>query len=302
MQNKNGKNVLVLGAGGMLGNAIFRLFADDRRYATATFGTLRSASKARYFTADQRGKLIEDVDVMSDTGLGAVFADTEPSIVINCVGIIKQQEAARDPLTALAINAMLPHRLARHCEEAGARLIHMSTDCVFSGRTGMYTEDDFPDANDLYGRTKYLGEMSYANTVTLRTSIIGHELGSRFSLIEWFLAQTESVRGYSKAIFSGLPTIEIARVIRDFVIENPDLSGTYHLSSDAISKNDLLTMVAKIYGKQISVIPDEAVDIDRSLDSCRFRAATGYAPAAWSDLVKEMRHDHLRHVRSIARE
>lgn len=292
--------VLVLGAGGMLGNAVFRLFADDPSYPV--FGTLRSASKVHFFTPEQRGRLIQDVDVVSDTALAAVFAKVAPLVVINCVGIIKQHDAAKDALTALAINAMLPHRLARYCGEAGARLIHMSTDCVFSGRVGMYSEDDFPDASDLYGRTKYLGETSYANTVTLRTSIIGHELGSRYSLIDWFLGETGSVKGYSKAIFSGLPTIEVARVIRDFVIENRDLSGVYHLSADPISKNDLLTLVNEIYEKRIAIIPDEMVHIDRSLDSIRFKNATGYVPPAWPDLIREMHRDYLKHVRSAETE
>lgn len=292
--------VLVLGAGGMLGNAVFRLFVDDPSYSA--FGTLRSASKTHYFTPEQRDRLIQDVDVVSDAALAAVFAKVAPSVVINCVGIIKQHDAAKDPLTALAVNAMLPHRLARYCTAAGARLIHMSTDCVFSGRAGMYSENDFPDANDLYGRTKYLGEASYPNAVTLRTSIIGHELGSRYSLIDWFLGETGSVKGYSRAIFSGLPTIEVARVIRDFVIENRNLLGVYHLSATPISKNDLLALVNEIYEKRIAIIPDEAVQIDRSLDSIRFRNATGYVPPAWPDLIREMHRDYLKHVRSAEAE
>jgi len=297
MHTGSEKKVLVLGAGGMLGNAIFRLFAEDDRYGVT--GTLRSASKFRYFTPEQREKLISDVDVATDSALAAVFDAVDPTIVINCVGVIKQHDAAKDSLTALAINAMLPHRLARLCAERGARLVHMSTDCVFSGKKGGYTEEDFPDANDLYGRTKFLGETNYPNSLTLRTSIIGHELGTAYSLIDWFLSQSGSVHGFVNAIFSGLPTVEIARVIRDFVIDNPNLSGVYHLSVDPISKYDLLLLVAEIYGKQIKIIPDGSVNIERSLNSERFRKATGYVPDAWPDLVTAMYQDHRNHSRSI---
>lgn len=299
MQNGDKNKVLILGAGGMLGNAIFRLFADaDRNSVT---GTLRSAAKDRYFTPEQRARLISDVDVTDDRVLAAVFDDVRPTVVINCIGIIKQHSAAKDPLTALTINAVLPHRLAQLCEAHGARLVHMSTDCVFSGSRGEYREGDFPDADDLYGRTKYLGETHYPHTVTLRTSIIGHELGSAYSLIDWFLSQQGSVKGYGKAVFSGLPTIEVARVIRNLVYDNPALSGVYHLSADPISKQDLLSLVAQAYGKEIEIVPDTAINIDRSLNSERFRQATGYVPAPWPDLVQAMYRDHLDQIRSIER-
>lgn len=289
--------VLILGAGGMLGNAIFRLFASTSRDSVT--GTLRSSSKDRYFTPEQRSRLIDDVDVTDDRALTAVFDEIRPTVVINCIGIIKQHSAAKDPLTALTINAVLPHRLAQLCKARGARLVHMSTDCVFSGSRGGYQETDFPDADDLYGRTKYLGETHYPHTVTLRTSIIGHELGSAYSLIDWFLSQEGSVKGYSKAIFSGLPTIEVARVIRDLVYDNPALSGVYHLSADPISKQDLLSLVAQTYGREIEIIPDRTVNIDRSLNSERFRQATGYVPAPWPDLIQAMYRDRLDQIRCI---
>ena len=170
----------------------------------------------------------------------------------------------------------------------GARLIHMSTDCVFSGSVGMYTESTFPDANDLYGRSKYLGEVDYLNAITLRTSIIGHELSGSKSLVCWFLSQMGSVKGFKKAIFSGLPTIEIAKVIRENVLPNTSLRGTYHLSVDPINKYDLLKLIARQYEKEIDIIPDESYVIDRSLNSERFRLATGFKPKPWPQLIKEM--------------
>jgi dTDP-4-dehydrorhamnose reductase len=227
---------------------------------------------------------MENVDSLTH-----LFAVVHPDVVINCIGLVKQLAEADAPLIAIPINSLLPHRLARLCELAGARLVHMSTDCVFSGEKGMYTEADAADAKDLYGRSKYLGEVDYPHAITLRTSIIGHELDGARSLIGWFLAQEGSVKGYRRAIFSGLPTVEIARVIRDHVISHPDLHGIYHVSAEPINKFDLLTLVAQTYGKAIDISADDQLVIDRSLDSTRFRQATGFKPKPWPELVRSMR-------------
>jgi dTDP-4-dehydrorhamnose reductase len=220
----------------------------------------------------------------------SLFAKVRPEVVINCIGLVKQLSEADDPLVALPINALLPHRLARLCAASGARLIHLSTDCVFSGSKGMYLETDISDAKDLYGRSKYLGEVDYTNAITLRTSIIGHELDGARSLIGWFLSQNGRVKGYRRAVFSGLPTVVVARVIRDYVIPRPDLHGLFHLSAEPINKYDLLKLVAQTYGKQIDIEPDEQLVIDRSLDSSRFRNETGFQPAPWPELIRDM-HD-----------
>ena len=164
----------------------------------------------------------------------------------------------------------------------------MSTDCVFSGLKGGYKESDFPDANDLYGRSKFLGEVDYPNAITLRTSIIGHELNGSRSLVDWFLSQSGSVSGYGKAIFSGLPTVEIAKIIRDFVIPNPHLHGVYHVSADPISKYELLKLLAIKYDKSIHIDLDNSVVIDRSLNSNKFRSLTGFKPAHWGKLIDTM--------------
>ncbi|MGH8601219.1 MAG: dTDP-4-dehydrorhamnose reductase family protein [Gammaproteobacteria bacterium] len=282
-------NVLVLGVTGMLGSTVFRHFSVDQRYQV--WGTLRNADALRYFPAETHSHLLSNVDVLDQDGLVAVLERVRPKVVINCVGLIKQLADAKDPLSALPINAMLPHRLAKLCALTGARLIHISTDCVFSGRKGGYTEDDLSDAEDLYGKSKFIGELhGLSHAITLRTSIIGHELGSNCSLIDWFLAQSGMVKGYSRAIFSGLPTAELARAISDYVLPVPELHGLYHVSVEPIDKLSLLRLVAEVYGKKIEIIPDEQVCIDRSLDSSRFRQATGYVPPAWPELVRLM-HD-----------
>jgi dTDP-4-dehydrorhamnose reductase len=226
---------------------------------------------------------VENLDSL--TGL---FKKSRPDVVINCIGMVKQLAAAVDPLVVLPVNALLPHRLARLCEVAGARLVHISTDCVFSGVKGMYTEADVPDVTDLYGLSKYIGEVDYPHAITLRTSIIGHELSGSQSLVGWFLSQREGVRGFRRAIFSGLPTVELALVIRDYVIPRPELHGLYHVSAKAINKYELLRLVANVYGKSVEIHPDDQFVIDRSLDSTLFCQATGYHPKEWSELIQLM--------------
>ena len=285
--NKNKKTrVLVLGVSGMMGNAVFRVFAQSDEYSV--MGSARSAGVLRLLPSELREQVVCGVDVENTDSLMRLFALARPNVVINCIGLVKQLAEADDPLAAIPINALLPHRVARLCDVAGARLIHMSTDCVFAGTRGMYSEQDVSDANDLYGRSKYLGEVDYPHAVTLRTSIIGHELNSAHGLVGWFLAQQGAVKGYVRAIFSGLPTVELARVIRDFVVPNPELRGLYHVSADPINKYELLKLVAQVYGKAIDITPDDKLEIDRSLDSSRFREITGYQPAAWPELVRRM--------------
>ncbi len=279
--------LLVLGASGMLGNALVRFFSakkDVRVYAT-----FRSTVRPAYIDSLQNVTVLTSVDVENQDGLLNLFRQVRPDVVINAIGLIKQQADANEPLSAVPINTMLPHRLAMLCSLVDARFIHISTDCVFSGAKGMYIEDDFPDAYDLYGRTKLLGEVDYPNAVTLRTSMIGHELHSSKSLICWFLAQEGSVKGYRRAVFSGFPTVELARVIQDFVLPHEDLHGLYHVSAAPINKYDLLTRVANAYGKSIEIVPDDSLQIDRSLDSSRFRAVTGFVPKSWDEMISAMR-------------
>jgi dTDP-4-dehydrorhamnose reductase len=277
--------VLVLGASGMLGNAMLRVMSNQDGWAV--YGTLRSSNPALQALAP-RAQLLHGVHADQPDSLIDAFTSSRPQVVINCVGLVKQLASADDPLEAIPINALLPHRLAKLCELAQARLIHISTDCVFSGRKGKYIESDMPDAEDLYGRSKLLGEVSDRHAITLRTSIIGHELGRDHGLIGWFLSQQGRVKGYTEAIFSGLPTRELARVVRDIVIPKTDLHGLYHLAAEPISKHDLLQIVNRVYGKALQIEPDERVKINRSLDATRFKEASSYVPPAWPDLIAQM--------------
>ena len=278
--------ILVLGASGMLGNAVLRLFSQtDGCIAT---GAVRSPQAINFLPDNVRNLVVAGIDVENIDSLLRLFDKEQPDVVINCVGLVKQLSEVNNPLVALPINSLFPHRLAHMCAVSNARLVHMSTDCVFTGNKGMYTEQDVTDAQDLYGVSKRLGEVDYPNAITLRTSIIGHELNGSRSLIDWFLCQEGTVRGFKRAIFSGLPTIEIGYLIRDHVIPNPNLTGVYHVSAEPISKYDLLSLVAEIYGKDIQILQDNEFEIDRSLDSSRFRQVTGFRPAAWPELIRSM--------------
>jgi dTDP-4-dehydrorhamnose reductase len=270
----------------MLGNAVFRFFSLSREHAVT--GTVRTASALNLLPQELHGQIVSGVEIYDLDGLMRLFDRVKPDVVINCVGLVKQLPGAEDLITAIPMNALLPHRLLAMCKVAGARLIHISTDCVFDGARGMYRESDFADATDLYGRSKYLGELHDPQAVTLRTSIIGPELATAHGLVGWFLAQRGPVKGFTRAIFSGLPTVELARVIRDFVIPAADLSGLYHVSSAPISKYDVLRGVAREYGHSIEIVPDGELVIDRSLDSSRFRERTGYVAPAWQEMLRVM--------------
>lgn len=277
-------NILVLGATGMLGNAVYRVLseADDAQ----VFGTVRSVVAQRFFIPELASRLVVVENLEDHNTLERLFDMVEPQVVVNCVALSKS--APSDPMKSISIFSLLPHHLARLCRLRSARLIQISSDGVFSGSRGGYTEDDYPDASDVYGIAKLLGEVSGPHAITLRTSIIGHELQTRTGLLEWFLSQDNQCRCYARAIFSGFPTVVLAHLIRDVLLPQPDLHGIYHVASEPISKFDLLHLVAEVYGKSIEIIPLDEPVTDRSLNADRFRAATGYVPPAWPELISRM--------------
>ncbi len=277
--------VLILGAGGMLGHTL----AGQLKHQYETIATIRKNSTFyRQYPIFNGVELVEGVDAFAPDTIRNVLAKIRPDVVINCIGIIKQLPEAENHITSISINALFPHQLARLC--ADARLIHISTDCVFTGRKGMYTESDPSDAEDLYGRTKFLGEVgNMPNTLTLRTSIIGHELNGAYGLLEWFLSQQgKTVKGFRKAIYTGFTAGELGRLISKIIDYHPDLQGLWQASSDSINKYDLLNLVKSVYQAPIEIIPDDAVTIDRSLDSTRLRQTIGYTPPTWEQMVLDM--------------
>jgi dTDP-4-dehydrorhamnose reductase len=286
---KNEK-ILIIGVTGMLGHTLFAaLSAQKNREVSATARSREGLS--RWFSPALMNRIHPNTDADNFDSVLRVMADVKPAVVVNCVGIVKQLPAAKDPLVSIALNSLFPHRLALACKAVGARMIHISTDCVFSGAKGRYTEKDPSDADDLYGKTKFLGEVAYPHCVTLRTSIIGHELKGKYGLVEWFLSQEGKVQGYTHAVYSGFPTVEIARIISDYVVPNAGLHGLFQVSSEPITKMELLKLVAKQYARKIELVPCDDFRSDRSLDSSSFRKVTGYVPPAWPALIENM-HRH----------
>jgi dTDP-4-dehydrorhamnose reductase len=229
------------------------------------------------------------IDVRSLDRLLEVMSDFHPEAVINAVGIVKQRPTAKESIPSLEINALLPHRLSVLCKGVGARLVHLSTDCIFSGKKGNYQESDPSDAEDLYGKSKFLGEVHDEHCLTLRTSIIGKELARKKSLLEWFLAQTGTVKGFTKAIYTGFTTLEMSRIIENMLVNHPEASGVYQVSSDPINKYELLRLFREKLGIKIEIVPDDNFCCDRSLDSTRFRKQFAYTPPTWESMIEELR-------------
>jgi dTDP-4-dehydrorhamnose reductase len=273
--------VLVLGGDGMLGHQVARRLASSNEVVA----TVRKPPTTIVTAALAGCRLITGVDVQLPGAL-EVVGETGAEAVVNAAGIVKQRTA--DSIESIAVNSLFPHQLARACREADSRLIHISTDCVFSGARGDYRESDTPDPHDLYGLTKLLGEVSGPGSLTIRTSMIGLELANRSSLIEWFLRQQGEVGGYRRAIWSGLTTVELARVIERLLTQQPKLDGVWHVSGEPISKFELLTRLAAMLGRHVDIVPDDRVVIDRSLNSERFRSAVGYDPPSHDAMLAEL--------------
>lgn len=283
--------ILVLGGDGMLGHRLLKDLSRAHDVRATLRGDLATYERFGIFT---RCNSYADVDVRVSDRVIDVLSDFQPDAVINAVGVVKQRPHGLDPIPNLEINALLPHHLAAICMEIKARFIHISTDCVFSGRTGNYTENSEPDPIDTYGRSKLLGEVTAPGCLTLRTSIIGRELSRKAGLIEWFLAQKGGrCRGFSRAIFSGLTTQALAEVMGDLIEKYPRMSGLYHVSGEPISKYDLLQLVNEIYHLGVTVEQDDNFVCDRSLDSTRFRLATGWRSKPWRAMIEQMAEDPM---------
>lgn len=286
-------HILILGGAGMLGH---KLVQRLKRHDTLTVTVRGDAARyARYADVFDGVRLLDELDAAHFDGLTALIRRARPDAVVNCIGVVKQRPEAKNPLASITLNALLPHHLERLCADQGTRLIHISTDCVFSGQRGMYTEDDLPDPPDLYGRSKLLGEITDSpHALTLRTSIIGRELASKQGLIEWFLSNRgnpDGVKGFRRAIFSGLTTLALADLIADLLADHPDLHGLYHVAAAPIDKDDLLRRVNAAYDAGIAITPDDAFAIDRSLDAARLRDAIGYTAPTWDAMLAQMAAD-----------
>jgi len=281
------RRVLILGVTGMLGHTLMGELSRDESLDVR--GTARSTKTLeKIFPKELLARVTTTTDATDMKFIGELLDRIQPDIVVNCIGVIKQDPSLNDATNTMALNAQFPHVLAGVCAERGIRLIHVSTDCVFSGKKGRYVESDNPDPVDLYGRSKLLGEVSRAPALTLRTSFIGHELGTNRSLVDWFLTQSGIVKGFTKAIYSGLTATEFSHMLASVVFPREDLSGLYHVASKPISKYDLLSAIADAYGWSGKLVPTSDFECDRSLLAESFFSATGYRPPEWPEMIKEM--------------
>ncbi len=266
------QNILIIGATGMLGNALMATLEKYKNFRL--WGTVIDKAQAKKLPQNLQHKILANIDVQNPKSLSRALKISQPNIIINCVAFIGEPQNNQEQLLAIYLNSYLPHQLAELVKVAGARLIHISTDSVFE--------------SDFYSRTKFLGEVGSKQCLTIRTSIIGHGLENHHSLLDWFLSQKKKVKGYKKAIYSGFPTTEIARIIAEYIIPKKNLSGIYQLSSKPISKYELLKIVSRIYQKKIEILADYDMVLDRSLNSKKFREATGYRPPSWEELIRQM--------------
>lgn len=277
--------VLVLGGSGMLGHKLLEILGS--RFDT--WATFRGGSAVGGFDPQRS---VCGVSADSFESVENALTTVAPDLLVNCIGIVKQDEAAKDRYQSIAINSLFPHQLARACGTRGIRLIHLSTDCVFSGRRGNYKEDDVSDAEDIYGRTKWLGELDYDHCLTIRTSMIGRELRGSHGLIEWFLSQRgKRVRGFKRAIFSGFTTVALSETIGNIIANGDQLHGVWHVAADPINKFELLSMVKQAFQVDIEIEPDETFVCNRSLDDSRFRARTGFKSPSWEEMIDRMARD-----------
>ncbi len=281
--------VLILGGLGMLGHKLCQILSPKMDVWTTV---RRDADLLRSTEILDADRVLDGVDARKPDTMLRALDMVEPDAVVNCIGIVKQLPEARDPVVAIEINSLFPHRMAKLCAERSVYLIHISTDCVFSGVRGMYVEDDPSDAQDLYGRSKALGEIMGSNCLTLRTSIIGRELRGRRGLIEWFMAQKgKTVRGYTQAVFSGITSQAFAKIIGRLVQREQRLEGLYQIAAHPICKYDLLNLVKRAYSLDVSIEPFAGVVVDRSLDGTLFRTETGLAAGDWESMVGELADD-----------
>ena len=283
--------IAVIGATGMLGHRIFSSLSENHD----VYGIVRTDNKNLYqFPNIKEENVFDNIDILDFKKLEETLIAISPELVINGVGIIKQVDQSKEYITSIEVNSLFPHQLGKLCAKLNARMIHFSTDCVFNGEKGNYSEEDDPNANDLYGKSKHLGEVDYLeNVLTLRTSLIGREVNPKGSLIDWFLSQEgKEVKGFSNAIFSGFPTLTISKIIDQYIIPNKQLYGVMNLACEPVDKYDLLNQVKELFKANIKIKRFEDFKIDRSLNGKKFNEMTGLTPLPWKELVKDLAIDN----------
>lgn len=284
------KRILILGGAGTLGHKLWQII--PQKFADTYVSVRKSKdfyAKTGLFSND---KVIDFLDLRDLPKLEKVLDDLKPDIILNCAGITLRSKEAKSEVSNIAVNALLPNKLADWCLHNNSRLIHFSTVCVFSGKTGNYDEESVPDAQDLYGRTKILGEVNKPCSLVLRSSFIGRELFGGAELLEWFLSQKgKTIRGYRNAVFTGLTTNYLAGLVVKLIAEFNDLSGIYNVSSETISKYDLLKLMKEAYNLDVEIQPYDEFECKRDLNGEKFNKAVGFKCPTWKELMADMALD-----------
>lgn len=284
--------VLIVGASGMLGHQLWLELSKTHD----VYGTVRRRHTRLQNLSNSSRHIIPDVNAYDLDKLKSIIDEHDFDVIINCIGIVKQLDESKNYISSISINSLFPHQLAKMA--AGSKLIQISTDCVFSGSRGDYSEDDLPDASDLYGRSKLLGEINYGHHLTIRTSIVGHELDSNRSLLDWFLSSSGSVFGYSRAIYSGLTTLELARQINWILTNHFELSGLWQIASNPIDKFTLLSIVADSYEMEVDLQKNIEFITDKSLNFDKIKGI-GYEPKDWPEMISDLRKHYLLYENSL---
>jgi dTDP-4-dehydrorhamnose reductase len=279
--------VLVLGGDGMLGHQLMQTLGEDHEVHC----TLRQGPDAyaawRWALPEER--CFHGVDVRNTDRLLEVLGEFRPEALVNCVGVIKHRPDAQDTVLSLEVNSLLPHRLAALAKTMRARMVHFSTDCVFRGDAGPYAQDFPSDATDVYGRTKFLGEVGGPGAVTIRSSIIGLELKTKASLVEWFLAQTGTLRGFTECLYTGITTQAMARLVGRLLTDWREVDGVWQVASEPIDKDTLLRKFSQLLGRDdVEIVADDSVKVDRRLEGHAFVERTGYQVPSWDAMLAEL--------------
>ena len=281
--------VLVLGSGGMVGHKLIQVLARDMH----VWGTSsRESDYISRFTGVAQDRILDHFDALSDRDLIASLNRSNPDVVINAIGLVKQHDQIVNEQLAFRTNVELPRRIAKLTASRGARFVHLSTDCVFTGRKGAYIESDDTDAIDVYGVTKAQGELDLGEALVIRTSYIGRELRHFYGLMEWLHRQPPGdVPGYANAIWSGLPTVVFAQIMFQILSNAPELSGTYHIATKPLSKYELLQGITEAVHGPWHVIPVEEPHADLSLDAAKFVRDTGIDIPTWPQMFAILAQD-----------
>lgn len=285
--NKNTMRILILGASGMLGHKLWNFLSVrfPNTYATIR-GCREEYQKFNLFKSD--GRVFEKIDALNFTDLENIFCKIKPQVILNCIGFTKRKKNEDSLTLSISLNTQLPYKLVAWADKNNSKVINFSTDCVFDGKIGYYKEESIPSAEDIYGKTKANGEIKEGNSLTLRSSFIGPELISNSELLEWFLSQSGVVKGYINAIYSGFTTLELCRIVEMLLVNFPEARGLYNVSSNPISKFDLLMLIKKKMNLNIEIIPDGNFICNRSLDSTKFRSEFKYIPPSWEKMIDEL--------------